>query len=304
MLERLPAGVRIVTGDRPEAFQAAAPEAEAILSWFSSRTLLEQVLAMMPRARWVHASSAGVDTLLFPALRENGVVLTNARGAYSDALGEFVVGSILFFAKHFRRLIDSQEAGRWDLFDVEMIEGRTLGIVGYGDIGRASARRAHALGMKILALRRRPELSDSDGLIERAYGPASLHEMLAASDYVLSAAPLTPETRGMIGTAALAAMKPGGVLINVGRGPVVDEAALVEALEGNRIGGAALDVFEQEPLAEGHPFYGFKNVLLSPHCADHVADWRERSMEVFLDNFARFHAGEPLRNIVDKRSGY
>jgi phosphoglycerate dehydrogenase-like enzyme len=128
--------------------------------------------------------------------------------------------------------------------------------------------------------------------------------MLRASDYVAAALPLTPATRGVIGAPELAVMKPSAVLINVGRGPAIDEAALIWALERRRIRGAALDVFEREPLPEGHAFYRLENVLLSPHCADHTAGWQEQSMELFLRNFDRFRKGEPLTNVVDKRQGY
>jgi phosphoglycerate dehydrogenase-like enzyme len=304
MLERLPEDVRIVTGDRPEAFEAAAGEADAIFAWFTGRELLEPVLRMAPRVGWVHVSSTGVDTLLFPALVESPAVLTNACGAFSWALGEFALAAILFFAKDLRRLVRSQAEGIWDPFDVEGVRGKTVGIVGYGDIGRAVAERAHPLGMRILALRLRPGLSAGDPLLERVFASESRQELLAASDYVVVAALLTAQTRGLIGDAEIGAMKPAGVLINVGRGPVVDERALVRALEEKRIRGAALDVFEQEPLPSGHPFYRLENVLLSPHSADHTEGWIAQSMEVFLDNFARFREGSPLRNVVDKRQGY
>lgn len=304
MLEGLPEGTRIVTGDRPDAFDSVAGEADAILAWFTGRELLEQVLRIAPRVGWVHASSAGLDTLLFPALVESPAVLTNARGAFSWALGEFALAAILFFAKGLRRLVRSQEQGIWDQFDVEGVRGKTLGIVGYGDIGRAVAERARPLGMRILALRRRPELSVGDPLLDRVLPCECRQELLAASDYVVVSAPLTARTRGLIGGSELGAMKPSGVLINLGRGAVVDEPALLRALDEQRIRGAALDVFEQEPLPAGHPFYRLENVLLSPHSADHTEGWIAQSMEVFLDNYARFHQGQPLRNVVDKRSGY
>jgi phosphoglycerate dehydrogenase-like enzyme len=304
MLERLPENTRIVAGDRLEAFADAAGEADVILTWFAPRDLLEGVLAMAPRVRWVHSASAGVDTVLFRALVRSSITVTNARGAFSAALGEFALAAMLWFAKDLRRMLRSQEAGVWDSFYVEMLEGRTLGIAGYGDIGRHIAKRAHALGMRIFALRRRPELCQKDGLVERAFSSEELPEMLASSDYVALALPLTDSTRGLIGEAALAAMKPSAVLINVGRGPVIDEAALIRALEEKRIRGAALDVFDQEPLPAGHPFYRLDNVLLSPHCADHTTGWLEQSMDLFIENFGRFLRGEPLENLVDKQLGY
>lgn len=301
LLDRLPNDVRVAAGELPEALTGAAGEADAILAWFTSRERLEAALAMAPRVRWVHVSSAGVDTLLFPALVESPATLTNARGAFSWSLGEFTLAAVLYFAKDLPRMKRLQQAGRWEPFDVEGVQGKTLGVVGYGDIGRAIAERARAFGMRVLAVRRRPA---PDPLVDQVYAPESLPEAAALSDYLAVAAPLTEETRGLVGEAAIRAMRPTAVLINVGRGPVVDERALLSALEEGRIRGAALDVVEQEPLPAGHPFYRLDNVLLSPHCADHTKGWRALSMEVFLDNFERFRRGLPLRNVVDKRLGY
>ena len=305
MLEALPEGTDLVVGKRPEAFLRAAGEAGVILNWSGGGAdLLREVLVMAPRVRWVHSRSAGVDHLLFPELVENPAILTNGSGVFSPPLAEFAIGAALFFAKDFRRMVRSQQEGVWAPFHTAEIAGRTMGVVGYGDVGRAVAGRARAMGMRVLALRRRPELCSGDPLVDEALPPARLRELLARSDYVTVAAPLTAETRGWIGEAEIACMPSSAVLINVGRGPVVREDALVDALEARRIRGAALDVFDREPLPGGHPFYRLDNVLLSPHCADHTPDWMERAMRCFLDNFARFDRGEPLRNVVDKRRGY
>jgi len=143
-----------------------------------------------------------------------------------------------------------------------------------------------------------------DPLVSRIYSPEARLEMIARCDYLVACAPLTPETRGMIGAAELEAMKPTAVVVNLGRGPVIDEDALIAALRTGRIKGAALDVFDTEPLPDGHPFYGLENVLLSPHCADHTPDWLERAMRFFLDQFERFRKGEALRSVVNKELGY
>ena len=217
--------------------------------------------------------------------------MTNARGIFSELLGEFAIGAVLFFAKGFRRLVRSQEAGIWEQFDTTQVAGRTMGVIGFGDIGKAAARLAEGFGMRILPL-------------ARGTGQQGKLDLLSKCDYVLLSAPLTPETRGIVGFAELNAMRPHAVLINVGRGSLVDEKPLIDALREKRIGGAALDVFDQEPLPAGHPFYTLDNVLLSPHAADHVADWQTRAMQMFLDNFACYQKGEPLRNMVDKRRGY
>jgi phosphoglycerate dehydrogenase-like enzyme len=304
MLETLPDSTSIAVGETPEAFARAAPHADVILHWSAELPVFEEVWRMSPRIRWVHSLSAGLDGVLFPALAESPVPLTNARGAFSEALGEFAIGAILFFAKDFRRMVRNQMAGCWEEFDTVEIRGQTVGIVGYGDLGRAVAWRAHALGLKVLALRRRPEFARGDPHVDQIFSLDRLHEVLARSDYVVAAVPFTPESRGLIGKAEFEAMKPSAVLINIGRGPVVDERALVDALAGKRIRGAALDVFDVEPLPAGHPFYKLENVLLSPHCADHTPDWKERTMRLFLENFERFRRGEPLANLVNKQLGY
>jgi phosphoglycerate dehydrogenase-like enzyme len=305
MLEQLPPSTGIAVGNSRDAFVGAAPNANVIYNWSQSGALLREVFLMCPHVQWVHTRSAGLDNILFPELVESAVPLTNGTGVFSPSLGEFALAAILFFAKDLRRMVRNQEAGRWEQFDIVEITGQTVGIVGYGDIGRAVATRVKAMGMRVLAVKRSgPLLYNVDPLVSRIYKPDALKEMLALCDYVVVAAPLTPETRGMIGDAAFNAMKPEAVVINIGRGPVIDEAAMVRALANGRIKGAALDVFDNEPLPEGHPFYSLPNVLLSPHCADHTPDWMDRAMQFFIDQFERFRKGEPLMNVVDKARGY
>jgi phosphoglycerate dehydrogenase-like enzyme len=304
LLDELPRETSLAVGDSPEAFARAASEATVILNWSGSGELLRQVFAMCPRVQWVHARSAGLDGVLFPELVESRVPVTNGSGVFSPPLGEFALGAILFFAKDFRRMVRNQEAGAWEQFDMPEIAGQTVGIVGYGDIGRAVAARVRAMGMRVLAVKRHVLPYSADPMVDKIYPPYERLEMIARADYVVACAPLTPETRGMVGEPEFAAMKREAVVINIGRGPVVDEAALVRALTEGRIKGAALDVFDTEPLPEGHAFYKLKNLLLSPHCADHTPDWLERAMRFFLEQFERFRKGEPLVNVVDKRLGY
>jgi phosphoglycerate dehydrogenase-like enzyme len=235
---------------------------------------------------------------------ESPVILTNSAGVFAQSLGEFALAGMLHFAKNLARMRRQQVARDWTCFDVDMLHGATLGIVGYGGIGRATAALGRAFGMKIHALRRHPERSASDPLIDRAYASAELHDLLASSDYLLVSAPLTAETRGLIGAAEFAVMRPHAVLINLGRGPVIEESALIDALENGRIRGAVLDVFDTEPLPSRHPFWKLDNVLLSPHTADHTASWMQDAMELFFANFARFTTGGKLANVADKRLGY
>jgi phosphoglycerate dehydrogenase-like enzyme len=242
--------------------------------------------------------------VLVPELVAHPAVLTNGRGAFSAALAEFVLAALLFFAKDLRRLVAQQAAGAWTAFDMERLEGRTVGIVGYGDIGRAVAARLRPLGVDVLALRRRPDRSREDPLAAEILPPSRLVDLMARADDVVVSMPLTPGTRGFVGREAVAAMKRTAVLVNVGRGPVVDEPALVEALERGRIRGAALDVFETEPLPAESPLWRLPNVLLSPHCADHVPGWVDEAMRLFLRNLERFRRGEPPPGVVDKTAGY
>jgi phosphoglycerate dehydrogenase-like enzyme len=300
---RMLAGVPHIIAKSRETLNDRAGDADVILHWAGSRDLLRRAFLASPNVRWVHSRSAGLDRLLFPELVESAVLLTNGSGVFSPALGEFALAAMLYFAKDLRRMLRNQEAGRWEQFDVEEISGQTVGIVGYGDIGRAVASRVHAMGTRVLALKRHAPASP-DPLIDRYFAPQQLLTMLAECDYVVVAAPLTPETHHMIGDVAIGAMKPSAVVINVGRGPVIDQAALVRALKEKRIKGAGLDVFETEPIPSGDPIYQLENVLVSPHCADHTKDWLNQAMRFFLEQYERFSRGQALQNVVEKHLGY
>jgi phosphoglycerate dehydrogenase-like enzyme len=293
----------IVTNDVTKVRESAA-QADVIVNGTSNPPLLSAAIPPATRAKWIHSLWTGVDNVLCPEILASPLPLTNGRGVFRRPLAEWTIGAMLYFAYNMRRMIRQQQAGVWEAFTTEEIQGKTLGIVGYGGIGSTAAELARPFGMKIVALRRRPGLFPKDAIVDQSFTPAQVNELMAASDYVLLAAPLTDETRGMIGAAQIAAMKPTGVLINVGRGAVVDEPALVRALEAGIIRGAALDVFAVEPLPAAHPFYRMENVLLSPHTADHVRDFIHLAVESFLENLRRFRADEPLLNLVDKRAGY
>jgi phosphoglycerate dehydrogenase-like enzyme len=298
LLDAIRDRAEITLGATVEELGGAVAEADAMVAWIWERGATEAIFAQAKKLRWLHLRWAGLDNFLFPALIDSPVVLTNSRGVYSQSLGEFVIAGALFFAKDIRRLLRAQQEHKWEQFVMPELRGATMGIVGYGDIGKACATRAQALGMRVLAMRRNPEKSKGE------FGPDGLIDMIRQCDYVVASAPLTPETRGMIGVREIAAMKPTAVLMNVGRGPVIDEAALIPALREHRIRGAALDVFTHEPLPPEHPFFTFDNVLLSPHCADNTPTWNEEAMHLFLQNFDRFAKGEPLLNVVDKHAGY
>jgi phosphoglycerate dehydrogenase-like enzyme len=296
---------KTVVGDSAEQFEEHAFEASVLFNWSGSLALFKKVFGMCGNLRWVHSRSVGLERTLFPELIESTVPLTNGVGVFSASLGEFVLSAILYFAKDFRRMIRNQMSGVWEAFDVSWVSGHTVGIIGYGDIGRAVAERVRPLGMRVLAVKRNALPSASaDPLLEDLYGPERLLEMIPRCDYVVVATPLTAETTGLIGEPEFARMKPTAVIINVGRGPVIDEAAMIGALSSGRIKGAALDVFDQEPLPVGHPFYKLENVLLSPHCADHTPDWLDNAMQFFIEQYERFGKDRPLLNIVNKRLGY
>ncbi|HEY7302544.1 MAG TPA: D-2-hydroxyacid dehydrogenase, partial [Bryobacteraceae bacterium] len=279
----------ITVGNDTFTLERLAPNAEVILySGLTGKTVdFREIWRHANGVKWVHCLSAGVEKLLFPELIESPVPVTNAKGVFKRSLAEFAVLGILYFYKHVRRLVDSQRAHHWDDFKVEWLPGKTMGVVGYGEIGQECARLAKALGVRVYATRRKPQLSQNDPILDRIFAADQLYEMLGQVDVVLAAAPLTPETRHMLSDAAFQSMKPTAIVMNVGRGPVIDEAALVRALEQKRIAGAALDVFEEEPLSPASPLWDMENVLISPHCTDRTRDpdWLDLTMQCFLDNF-------------------
>jgi len=305
MLDDLRETASVVIGNAAQAFENAAATADVIFNWSGSLSLIRDVFLMARSVRWIHSRSAGLERTLFPELIASDVVMTNGSGVFSPSLGEFTLAAILYFAKDFRRMIRNQMAGQWEPFDVLPISGQTVGIVGYGDIGRAVASRVRAMGMTVLAVKRHaPTQNNPDPFAQRIYSPDQRLAMLPQCDYVVVAAPLNAETVGLISELEFAAMKPTAVIINVGRGPIIDERAMINALSHNKIKGAALDVFDEEPLPANHHFYKLENVLLSPHCADHTPDWLDNAMRFFLAQFKKFRHGEPLLNVVDKKLGY
>jgi phosphoglycerate dehydrogenase-like enzyme len=302
-LAELPSDVSVVLTD-DAAVLRAAPAADAILACVGGRELLQQAVRLAPDVPWVHVRWAGLDHVLFPELVDSALTLTNSRGVFSSSLAEFVMASVLHFAKDVPRLERQRQACVWEPYPMQEVRGRTLGIVGYGDIGRAVARLARAFGLRVLAVRRQPELSRDDELVDEVFSSERRREMLERCDVAVVAAPLTPATRGLVGAAEIQALPPHALLVNVGRGAVIDQTALVQALQSGRLRAAALDVFEVEPLPPGHPLWRLSNVLLSPHCADQVAGWLEAATRLFVDNLRRFRDGRPLLNQVDKRQGY
>ena len=281
------------------------PEADVVLG-FAVRA---DNLARATRLRWIHCTAASVTGVLFPALVESAVVVTNARGLHGDAMAEHALALMLSFTRKLHHARDAQRASEWAQV-AEWTEppafgslaGSTLGLVGLGAVGSALATRACALGMRVIAVRKRPA---ADPAPAHEQWPASrLGELLAVADWLVLAAPHTRETEHMIGAAELARMKPGARLVNLGRGALVYESALVDALRSGRLAGAALVVFAEEPLAASSPLWDMREVIVTPHTSGLAPRYWERAMEQFANNLRRWQAGEPLMNVVDKRAGY
>jgi phosphoglycerate dehydrogenase-like enzyme len=312
-------GARVVQMSREglvhDDAEAALASARVLLRGGVPASVLDHIIARAPRLEWIHSFSAGVDRVATPAVRERGLVVTNARGVFSRPIAEYVVMMCLAIARRLPQLLELQRERTWQPLEGRELRELTVGIVGYGSLGRSVASLASAFGARVIALRRRPESAapagseEEDGFpfeprVDQVFGPDRLHELLAASDIVVLAAPLTPETEGMIDEAAVGAMKRDAWLINVARGRLVDDTALIRALRDNRIGGAALDTFRDEPLPPGSPYWELPNVILTPHTAWSSARVLDRSIDLFCDNLVRFSRGEPLRNVVDPAAGY
>lgn len=286
-------------------FLAQVPEAEVLCAF----RLPENIRELAPHLRWLQYPGAGVDALGPTGLLEpdSGVIITTASGIHATTISEYVFGSMLMFNRSWPELVRLQDRRIWgstSWFNLRKLElaGQTLGIVGVGSIGRHIARLGHAFGMRVLGMKRSASKGDED--IDQYYTPAHLHELLGLSDYVVLATPLTPETEKMIGEAELRAMRKGAYLVNIARGRVVDEQALIRALREGWIAGAGLDVTEEEPLPADSPLYTMPNVILTPHISGETVYYDERLVALFVDNLRRYRAGQPLRNLYEARRGY
>jgi phosphoglycerate dehydrogenase-like enzyme len=243
---------------------------------------------------WLHTFSAGVDDRFFQRLLERGVRLTNSSGAHAVPIAHTVLLYLLAWSRDLRGWLEAQARRSWEPRPIVDLQARVLGIVGLGAIGCEVARLAAAFGMRVIGTRRAPR---GDEPCE-TWPPSRLHELLSAADYVVLTVPLTDETRHLVDAAALGCMRPHAVLVNVSRGAVVDETALVAALSSGRIAGAALDVFDSEPLPADSPLWTMRNVIVTPHSAGTAPGGDERATEIFLANLRRYVVGEPLRNEV------
>ncbi len=274
--------VMMVTDFRTEALAAAWPSADKL--------------------KWIHATSAGVDALMFPDLIKGDVIVTNARGIFDRTIAEYVLCTILMFAKDFPRSLKLQSEHKWQHRDTERAEGKQVLIVGAGSIGGQIARLCKAAGLKPHGVARKPRHDDPDFIA--VHGNDDLTEQLGLADFVVIAAPLTPQTEGLFDEKAFKSMRKSARLINIGRGPVVKTDDLITALNNGDIAGAALDVFEEEPLPADHPLWDMENVIMTAHMSGDFIGWKRALTDQFLENLDRWHKGQELFNFVDKKLGY
>lgn len=292
-----------------EQFIARLPEAEILCSF----SVPENWRALASNLRWLQYPGAGVDGLRPSGLLDEGssVVVTTATGMHATTISEYVFGSMLMFNWNWPQMVRLQDSHLWarstgwyNLGGRELA-GQTLGVIGMGSIGRRIAQVGRSFGMRVLGIRRSFSAENaSDPDLDQGYAPQQLQELLKQSDYVVLAVPLTPETERLIGEAELRSMKSSAYLVNIARGHVIDEQALIRALRENWIAGAGLDVAEVEPLPSNSPLYGMPNVILTPHIAGVSVHYEARLAELFADNLRRYRAGEPLLHRFDPARGY
>ncbi|WP_156726601.1 D-2-hydroxyacid dehydrogenase [Streptomyces apocyni] len=279
------------------------PDADVLLVWdFSSQAVRHAWPGTGPRPRWVHTASAGADHLLCPELVESDTVVTNARGIFDRPIAEYVAGLVLAFAKDLPGSWALQRERRWRHRETERVAGTRACVVGSGPIGQAIAATLTALGVRVAVVGRTAR--DGAHGQARVHGQDELDELLAGADWVVSVAPLTEQTRQMFDARRFDLMRPSARFINVGRGQLVVEADLLAALERRSIAGAALDVFEQEPLPSDSPLWEAPGLLLSPHMSGDIVGWRDALGEQFVEFFELWAAGKPLPNVIDKSLGY
>ena len=294
--------VALSFADTSEALADVLPGADVVLAWRPRSSLLRPVWPKADAVKWIQTASAGVDALLFPELVESHVVVTNARGIFDRAIAEFVLGMMLACAKGLPGMLDRQAKREWEHRDTEMLSGKRVLVAGVGSIGREIGRLCGAFGMTVRGVG--STARGRDDVFRIVYGPDELAEACRWADYIVNALPGTEGTKHLFDDRVISAMQPTARFVNIGRGSTVDEASLVGALRDGRLGGAALDVFESEPLPPESPLWELPNVIVSPHIAGDFAGFREAIVELFVQNLERYLTGLPLENVVDKQRGY
>ena len=288
-----------------ETLRQVLVDSDAAFAAFVDKDLVPS----LKRLRWVQAPAAGVGHILSPELIASPIFLTSARGVRARAIAEHVMLMALALARQLPLVLQRQKEHVWALDEIEAaarirtLRGRQMGIVGLGSIGAEVAGVALSFGMRVVATRRRTNEPLPQG-VESVLPPERLPDLLASSDVIVLSAALTPDTRLLINREALAHVKPGALLINIGRGRLIDDEAVIEALRSGALGGAALDVFTREPLDPASPYWDLPNVIVTPHVSGAMEDYWTPLVALFSENLRRFEQGEPLINVVDKSAGY
>ncbi len=296
-LQELLPGVEVRGFADETDFARRLPEVEVLFAFRPPRGHW----ARATRLRLIQTVGAGVDAVLPAPDLPEGVQIANARGVHAAQMGEYALGMMLHFARRMPELLDQQRRREWRMLAPSLLRGATCGVLGLGAIGEAVGERARAFGMRVLGTRRDPRPSPH---ADRVVGPEETEAVLAESDYVVVVLPLTKETRGRLGAEALAHLRPEAVLVNMARGGILDETALAAMLREGRLRGAALDVFEEEPLPASSPLWDVPNLVITPHLAGFSRDYLPAVLGIFAENVRRLERGEPLRNLVDRQRGY
>jgi phosphoglycerate dehydrogenase-like enzyme len=300
-------GSRIVTVSREGLADGPLDDVEVLLHGWLAADAYDRLLARAPDLRWVHSAAAGVERLLTPAARERGLAITNGRGVFSRPIAEYVLMMVLAVNRRLPQLLELAAERTWQPLEGRELRDTTIGILGFGSLGRAIAELAAPFEPRILATRRSATARDDERPVPPGVvvgGPETFGDVIAAADFVVLALPLTPETEDLIDDRVLALMKPTAWLINVARGRLIVERALLRALREGSIGGAVLDAFRDEPLQPDSAFYGLPNVIVTPHTSWSSGRVLDRTVELFADNLRRYGTGRPLLNVVDTSVGY
>lgn len=307
--EGMPPGLDALDGyaelrhaDSEESLRSALPGANILLVTDFRTDALAAAWPAADSLQWIHATSAGVDALMIPEVRDSDIPVTNAGGIFDRSIAEYVLGAILMLAKDFPGSMALQRDHAWRHRDTERVQGKRVLVVGAGNIGKQIAQLCSLTGMDVTGVASRDRDNDPD--FSAVYGASRLFELLPNFDYVVVAAPLTPATRGLFDADAFERMSPHARFINIGRGPIVMTDDLVAALQDGVIAGAVLDVFEEEPLPRDHPLWDAPNTVLTAHMAGDFIGWREALVDQFVSLFRRWKSGGELRNLVDKKKGY
>ena len=301
-IDRISKNIQIHCAPDLASLQRYLPEADALLGWNFRATELREAWPSVGPLRWIQWGGAGVDAVLFPELVASNVLLTNARGVFDRAMAEYTLGLILAFGKEFPETYAAQREHRWSYRRTELAAGRSVLVVGVGSIGREITRILKRMDFVVSGVGRSARGSDPD--FGQVHGVSDLNRCLAEADYVVLITPLTPKTHGLFSAAQFSAMKSSARFINLGRGELVDEVALLKALQDDQIAGAGLDVFCTEPLPAESPFWDLDNVIVSPHMSGDYRGHQEVMADIFLDNFERFQEGRELLNLIDKSLGF